>query len=421
MKIIIQRPRALENNRHSFHVSACLLFVAIFAASYLLLAGKVLSQPAPLSHSPLPPASSTRLGVILPLSGRYAAFGEQALKGILLAADTFGTTFELNKGLSLEIIVKDTKDDPLASERAVEELAADKDVMGIIGPLLSVTAMGAARKAQELKLPIITLSQKQGLTGAGDYVFRNFLVPAEQAKAVADYAINKLNCIKFAILYPDSAYGIELANSFKEEIKKGNGIVAAEEQYKEGQTYFGKEVVRLFKIKETEKKEGRRLLKTFETTVAVDALYIPDYFDIIGLIAPHLAYYNVKDVKLLGSNGWNSPKLVELAGKYVEGAVFTDGFFTGSKREAVSRFINDFKNLYGTEPGIIAAQAYDATRMMAEAILSGNGKRDEARNYLANLKKFRGVTGDIAFDSNREAIKELFILSVRKGQIVEIN
>ena len=421
MKIIIQRPRALENNRHSFHVSACLLSVAIFAASYLLLAGKVLSQPAPLSHSPLPPASSTRLGVILPLSGRYAAFGEQALKGILLAADTFGTTFELNKGLSLEIIVKDTKDDPLASERAVEELAADKDVMGIIGPLLSVTAMGAARKAQELKLPIITLSQKQGLTGAGDYVFRNFLVPAEQAKAVADYAINKLNCIKFAILYPDSAYGIELANSFKEEIKKGNGIVAAEEQYKEGQTYFGKEVVRLFKIKETEKKEGRRLLKTFETTVAVDALYIPDYFDIIGLIAPHLAYYNVKDVKLLGSNGWNSPKLVELAGKYVEGAVFTDGFFTGSKREAVSRFINDFKNLYGTEPGIIAAQAYDATRMMAEAILSGNGKRDEARNYLANLKKFRGVTGDIAFDSNREAIKELFILSVRKGQIVEIN
>ena len=421
MKIIIQRPRALENNRHSFHVSACLLFVAIFAASYLLLAGKVLSQPAPLSHSPLPPASSARLGVILPLSGRYAAFGEQALKGILLAADTFGTTFELNKGLSLEIIVKDTKDDPLASERAVEELAADKDVMGIIGPLLSVTAMGAARKAQELKLPIITLSQKQGLTGAGDYVFRNFLVPAEQAKAVADYAINKLNCIKFAILYPDSAYGIELANSFKEEIKKGNGIVAAEEQYKEGQTYFGKEVVRLFKIKETEKKEGRRLLKTFETTVAVDALYIPDYFDIIGLIAPHLAYYNVKDVKLLGSNGWNSPKLVELAGKYVEGAVFTDGFFTGSKREAVSRFINDFKNLYGTEPGIIAAQAYDATRMMAEAILSGNGKRDEARNYLANLKKFRGVTGDIAFDSNREAIKELFILSVKKGQIVEIN
>ena len=421
MKIIIQRPMALENNRHSFHVSTCLLLVAVFAASSLLLAGKVLSQTAPLSHSPLPPASSARLGVILPLSGRYAAFGEQALKGILLAADTFGTTFELNKGLSLEIIVKDTKDDPLASERAVEELAADKDVMGIIGPLLSVTAMGAARKAQELKLPIITLSQKQGLTGAGDYVFRNFLVPAEQAKAVVDYAVNKLNCIKFAILYPDSAYGIELANSFKEEIKKGNGIVAAEEQYKEGQTYFGKEVVRLFKIKETEKKEGRRLLKTFETTVAVDALYIPDYFDIIGLIAPHLAYYNVKDVKLLGANGWNSPKLVELAGKYVEGAVFTDGFFTGSKREAVPRFINDFKNLYGTEPGIIAAQAYDATRMMAEAILSGNGKRDEARNYLANLKKFRGVTGDIAFDSNREAIKELFILSVRKGQIVEIN
>src|SRR3989344_3887288 len=153
----------------------------------LLLTGTAIAEEAVPTAQPLP--LNARVGVILPLSGRYAAFGEQALKGILLAADTFGTTFELNKGLSLEIIVKDTKDDPLASERAVEELAADKDVMGIIGQLLSVTAIGAARKAQELKLPMITLSQKQGLTGAGDYIFRNFLVPAEQAKAVVDYAV----------------------------------------------------------------------------------------------------------------------------------------------------------------------------------------------------------------------------------------
>lgn len=380
------------------------------------------------------PVSIARIGVILPLSGKYAAFGEQALKGILLAAGIFETKGQEGKGArgqdniqtaNVEIIIKDTRDDPIASAKAVEDLALNENVVGIIGPLLSITSRDAAGKAQELKVPIIVLSQKEGITNAGDYIFRNFLLSSEQAKAIALYAINKLDCKKFAVLYPNSPYGTELANLFKEEVKKGKGEIVAEEQYKEGQTYFGKEVVRLFKIKETEKKEGRRSIKTFEATVAADALYIPDYFDTIGLIAPHLAYYNIKDIKLLGSNGWNSPKLIELAGKYVEGAVFTDGFFAGSKRETTLQFMNNFKDLYGTEPGIIEAQAYDAARMMIEAAIKSQGsevgsQKEEIRAILADLKNLPGATGNIAFDRDREAVKDLFILSVKNGQIVEV-
>ncbi len=380
------------------------------------------------------PVSISRIGVILPLSGKYAPFGEQALKGILLAAGIFETKGQEGNGArgqdniqtaNVEIIIKDTRDDPIASAKAVEYLALNENVVGIIGPLLSITSTDAAGKAQELKVPTIVLSQKEGITNAGDYIFRNFLLPSEQAKAIALYAINKLDCKKFAVLYPNSPYGTELANLFKEEVKKGKGAIVAEEQYKEGQTYFGKEVVRLFKIKETEKKEGRRSIRTFEATVAADALYIPDYFDTIGLIAPHLAYYNIKDIKLLGSNGWNSPKLIELAGKYVEGAVFTDGFFAGSKRETTLQFVNNFKDLYGTEPGIIEAQAYDAARMMIEAAIKSQesevgGQKEEIRAILADLKNLPGATGNIAFDKDREAVKDLFILSVKNGQIVEV-
>lgn len=401
----------------------------------LLFAHAVFALEAPPSASSQP-ASTSKIGVILPLSGKYAAFGEQALKGILLAAGVFETKGQDDiQTVNVEVIVKDSKDDPALSAKAVEELASSENVAGIIGPLLSITATDAARKAQELKIPIIALSQKQGLTGAGDYVFRNFLLPSEQAKAIADYAINKLGYKRFAILYPSSPYGIELANLFKEEVKKNKGEIAAEEQYKEGQTYFGKEIVKLFKIKETEKKEGRRKVKTFEATVTADALYIPDYFDTIGLIAPHLAYYNIKDVKLLGANGWNSPKLIELAGKYVEGAIFTDGFFADSRKEAALRFVNNFKNLYNIEPGIIEAQAHDALGMMMEALkksrqpeirslppnASIGGRREDVRANLANLKDFSGATGNIAFDGNREAVKNLFMLEVKNGKIVEIN
>ncbi|MEK7688864.1 MAG: penicillin-binding protein activator [Deltaproteobacteria bacterium] len=392
-----------------------------------------LESSPPITAQPVP---ISRIGVILPLSGKYATFGEQALKGILLASGIFETKGQEGKGTrrqdniqtaNVEIIIKDTRDDPIASAKAVEDLVkgGEGGVVGIIGPLLTITSTDAAGKAQELKVPTIVLSQKEGITNAGDYIFRNFLLPSEQAKAIALYAINKLDCKKFAVLYPNSPYGTELANIFKEEVKKGKGVIVAEEQYKEGQTYFGKEVVRLFKIKETEKKEGRRSIKTFEATVAADALYIPDYFDTIGLIAPHLAYYNIKDIKLLGSNGWNSPKLIELAGKYVEGAVFTDGFFAGSKRETTLQFVNNFRDLYGTEPGIIEAQAYDAARMMIESAIKSQesevgSQKEEIRAILADLKNLPGATGNIAFDKDREAVKDLFILSVKNGQIVEV-
>ena len=377
-----------------------------------------LESSPPATAQPVPIA---RIGVILPLSGKYAAFGEQALKGILLAAGIFETKRQDNiQAANVEIIIKDTRDDPIASAKAVEELTLNENVVGIIGPLLTITSTDAAGKAQELKVPTIVLSQKEGITNAGDYIFRNFLLPSEQAKTIALYAINKLDCKKFAVLYPNSLYGTELANFFKEEVKKGKGVIVAEEQYKEGQTYFGKEVVRLFKIKETEKKEGRRSIKTFEATVTADALYIPDYFDTIGLIAPHLAYYNIKDIKLLGSNGWNFPKLIELAGKYVEGAVFTDGFFAGSKRETTLQFVNNFKSLYGTAPGIIEAQAYDAARVMIEAMLQSNGEKEDVRTKLADLKAFPGATGNITFNKDREAVKDMFMFEVKNGQIVEV-
>ncbi|MEK7841748.1 MAG: penicillin-binding protein activator, partial [Deltaproteobacteria bacterium] len=188
-----------------------------------------LESSPPITAQPVP---ISRIGVILPLSGKYATFGEQALKGILLASGIFETKGQEGKGTrrqdniqtaNVEIIIKDTRDDPIASAKAVEYLALNENVVGIIGPLLTITSTDAAGKAQELKVPTIVLSQKEGITNAGDYIFRNFLLPSEQAKAIALYAINKLDCKKFAVLYPNSPYGTELANLFKEEVKKGKG------------------------------------------------------------------------------------------------------------------------------------------------------------------------------------------------------
>ena len=60
--------------------------------------------------------------------------------------------------------------------------------------------------------------------------------------------------------------------------------------------------------------------------VDFEAIFIPDVYSQVGLIAPQLAYYDVTGIKLLGTNLWNSPKLVEMAAPYLQGSIFVDGF-----------------------------------------------------------------------------------------------
>lgn len=360
---------------------------------------------------------SHAIGVILPLSGKYAGFGEEALKGALLAAGVF------NKGIDIpiEIVVKDSKDDPDAAAKAVKELAEDESVIAIVGPLLSVTAFEAAKKAQGLKMPIITLSQRDGLPQIGDYVFRNFMTQNMQARAIARYAADTLKFKKVAVFYPDNQYGKGLAAPFKDELKMNNAEVAAEGTYAEGQTDFSKEIKKLFKVKETEKKEGRRVVKTFNPMLSVDALYIPDYFDTASIIASHLAYFNIKGVRLLGSNGWNSPRLVELGGKYIEDAVFVDSFFPSSPRQETRLFVGKFLETYGMQAGALEAEAHDAVSMIISVLKNGNMNREDVRNGLAKTKDFKGAAGSITFDADGDALKDLFILTVKNGEIVQLN
>lgn len=366
------------------------------------------------------------IGVILPLSGRFADFGEEALKGVLLAAEVFRGSEQNIDNMEtyldkIEIVVKDSTDNPAASSNAVAELAANERIMAIIGPLLSITAFESAKKAQELKVPVINLSQRQGLPEIGDYVFRSFMTQSQQARLIARYASNTLKLKHIAVLYPDNLYGRGLAAPFRDEITLQGADIAAEEVYHEGQTDFSREIKRLFRIKETEKKEGRRTVRTFEPTLSIDALYIPDYFDTVSLILSHLAYFNIKGVKLLGSNGWNSGKLIEASGRYVEDSVFVDGFFIDSPRYEVTVFVNRFYRTYGVRPEIFGAEAFDAASIIMALIKEGNFKREDIKKGLAKLKDFKGATGNISFNAEGEALKELFLLTIKNGKIVQLN
>ncbi|MDY6953974.1 MAG: penicillin-binding protein activator, partial [Thermodesulfobacteriota bacterium] len=180
------------------------------------------------------------IGCVLPLTGPYGTFGTRTLSGIELALHEFNSQPHVHP---IDLVIRDSKGDPEEAERAVESLAATDKVTAIIGPM--ITSESAAIKAQDLEVPILTLTQKPRVTEIGDFVFRDFVTPSLQVQAIVDYAVDDLGLHRFAILYPDEPYGVSFMNKFWDELMGRGAEVTAIESYGPEQTDFGDPVKRL--------------------------------------------------------------------------------------------------------------------------------------------------------------------------------
>lgn len=370
------------------------------------------------------------IGAVLPLSGTYAPYGERALKGILLAAGVYGDAMQNEDSADyerspIEVKVHDTTVSEGSTmkhpmERALWDFLKKEKVEGIIGPLRSKNALGAAKVAKRRRLPAIILSQKEDIAKAGSNIFRNFITPKMQAETLAEYATRALCKENFAVLYPENPYGKKLAALFTEAVKKRGGKVVALRAYEPKKKDFGEEFTELFGIETKETLKGRRRVTEYTTTKKIDALFIPDNYATISQIAPYIAYYNIEDVQLLGSNGWNSTELIRSAGDYIQGAVFVDGFFPKSKRRVTRDFVELFKDSYGYEPAIIEAEAFDATQILLSGIDASVERSVSVKAAIAEMEPTPGVTGLISFDRDGETKKSLFLLQFDRRRIAEI-
>jgi ABC-type branched-subunit amino acid transport system substrate-binding protein len=260
------------------------------------------------------------IGCILPLSGGNRVYGIRSLLGIELAIHAFEPHYE---GMPIKLVIRDSKSSPGEAETAVEELVDEEKAMAIIGPLLSVTSEAAAKRAQELEVPIITLTQREDVAEIGDFVFQNCLTNSQQVNALVSFAIDEMRLSRFAILYPRDLYGIKLTHLFIDAVMRRGGEIMGVQSYDNEQMDFGGQIKRLVGLQDVKAQKGKKV--DFEPVIEFDGLFIPDYSNRIGLIAPQLAYYNVIGITLLGTNAWNSPELVSEGGKYVDGSIFVDG------------------------------------------------------------------------------------------------
>lgn len=372
------------------------------------------------------------IGCLLPLSGPFAIYGQEILNGIQLGMGLFD---ESDEGAGIELIIKDTGGDEERALLQVEDLAQRGKVMAIIGPLTSKTSQLAARKAQAQGVPIITFTQVDGITSAGDMVFRNFLTPSREVDRILEKAFYDLEISRFGILYPDNTYGRFLMNLFWDRVDEMGGAIMAVETYDPRETDFAVQIKKMVGLHYPRPESVKQMLREMkalteeegnpqeekgkekeeepEPIVDFDAVFIPDSFQHVALITPQFPFYNVFNVRFLGTSLWQSPELITLAGDYVQGAVFPAGFFSGDESDQISDFITLYRENFDAEPGILSATGYDTIRLIKHIMKSGTVRtRLDFRERLLSGEGIQGVTGLIAFDARGEVIKDPALVTV---------
>jgi ABC-type branched-subunit amino acid transport system substrate-binding protein len=159
-----------------------------------------------------------------------------------------------------------------------------------------------------------------------------------------------------------------------------------------------------------------------EVVLDFEAIFIPDSADKIALIAPQLAFYDIDNVLLMGTNLWHSDKLIHLAQKYVQEAILTDAFYAKDSKKNIKKFITNFEAINGESPGLIEALAYDTAMMNFYNLSNPEIKsRSDLKHALKNQPGFDGITGHTAFEKNGDAVKRLYLLQIEENRFVHVN
>ena len=364
-----------------------------------------------------------RIGCLLPLTGRYAGFGQRAMRGVELALAEFT---QRTGSPDHEILVRDTGSDAENAIAAVRELVDDAHAAALIGPI--ITAEVAAIEAQRMGIPIVTLTQKEGVPEIGDYVFRNFFTPRMQVQSLIAYCTRVLGLSRFAVLYPDESYGRTFMNAFWDALIQTGGTIVGAEAYDPEMTDFAEPIKRLSARYHPAPKtygsleSGRAMNAGPRPIVDFQAIFIPDSPKKIGLILPQLVYHDVTGILLLGTNLWHDQDLLDANRQYAQGAVIPLGFFPQSPNERVRAFVARFESVFGETPEFFEAVAFDTTLMLLEAVSDPRvANRNDLKDLLHHFEGFSGVTGPAYFDEKGEVVRTLQLVQVKGDRFVEIS
>jgi branched-chain amino acid transport system substrate-binding protein len=341
------------------------------------------------------------IGEVGAMTGDIATFGQSTHRGIMLALKELNAAGGV-KGKQFE--VKSLDDASKSDEAATStlRLISQDHVSLILGEVSSTNSKFMAPIAQKNQVPMISpASTNPDVTKLGDYIFRVCFIDPFQGTVMAKFARDTLKVTKVAVLTDArNDYSKGLTQFFSETFTKAGGTIVLQASYSAGDPDFKAQLTQI-------------------RGLAPEAIYVPGYYNDVGLIARQARELGIT-VPLMGGDGWTgNPELYSLGGKALNGSYWSNHYSTQDPSPRIQKFIATYKEAYGQEPDAMAALGYDAMRVAAEAFgrakdLTGPSVRDA----IAATKDFDGVTGKITLDADRNAVKPAVVLKVEDGKSI---
>lgn len=334
------------------------------------------------------------VGAVFPMTGAIATYGQESVNGINLALKTLNANGI--KGKQIKLIVQDNKGEPMESAAAVRKLIEIDKVNAILGSVASSNTLAGAPIAQAAGVPLMTpASTNETVTQTGDYISRSCFTDAFQGVVMAKFAFESL-AKKTAVINVDnnSDYSRGLASVFRTHFTEMGGKILSNDN---DLTYSQKDT------------DFRSLLQKVKR-LNPEAIFLPGYYTEVGLMIKQAREMGINQ-PFLGGDGWDSPKLQELAGEAINGNYISSHFSSEDSDPRVQQFVKEYEAAYGQKPGAMAALGYDGIMVLADAFQrAASFSRADIKDAINATQNYVGITGNISIDENRNAKKSAVVL-----------
>ncbi len=342
-----------------------------------------------------------KIGLVAPLTGDVKTFGESTRNGFTIAVEEANAKGGIN-GDSIKMYIADDRNDPTEARNAGSKLINQDGVKLIIGSVSSKCSIPLSEVCQSASAVMISPTSTNPKVTVNDdnsrkdFIFRACFIDPFQGMVAAKFAVGDLKAKTSAILYDvGNDYVKGLAEFYRDNFQKLGGKMVAYESYTKDDTDFS---ALLTKIKRANP----------------DVLYVPDYYNKVGLIAKQARQLGIKAI-LMGGDGWDSPDMMKIAGDAIIGGYFTNHYSPADPRPEVQAWVKKYEAKFGSKPDALATLAYDATTLMLEAIkVAKTANPPEVRTALQNFKGLNTVSGSISYDASGNPIKDAVILKYTK-------
>ena len=368
------------------------LAIAVLAAAVPLACG-----PRQGGGSGAARVDAIKVGHFASLTGDTATFGQSTDRGIRMAVAEVNAAGGV-LGRPIEVVTEDDRSVTEEARSAAQKLIQRDQVVALLGEVASSRSLAAAPEAQRAGVPMISpASTNPRVTEVGDAIFRTCFIDPFQGAVMARFAFEDLKARRVAILFDfKQDYSVGLADFFRKTFQQLGGEIVADERYTSGDIEFR---AQLTKIRATKP----------------DAIFVPGYYTEAGLISKQARELGIT-VPLLGGDGWDSSKTLEIGGKAVEGNFFSNHYAADSDRPQVQEFVKAYKAQHGEVPDAMAVLGYDSAGILADAMTrAGTTDGAKLRDAIAATKDYQGVSGSITIDPQRNARKDAVVIEIKDG------